>query len=118
MEDIHEKSQEASAEAVHKAKGAAQAVETAREMQLAELAEKTAQATKKSLIEGLKEVFGDSDTQDPQQMKVLVRRIPILCVSVMQMHEDIKAMKDNQTWAVRIIIGLFIAALAKIVFIH
>lgn len=108
---------EASAEAVHKAKSAQQAVEVARELQLAKAVEETAERTKKALLEGLKEVFGDSDSSNPEHMKILVRRIPILCTNVLQMHDDIKAMKDNQTWAVRIIIGLFIAAVAKLVFI-
>lgn len=108
----------ASAEAVHKTKNAQQAVEFARETQLREIAAETVKQTKDALLEGLKEVFGDfGDPKDPQQMKVLVQRIPILCTTIIQMHQDISEMKDNQKWAVRIIVGLFIAAVAKVVFI-
>lgn len=48
---------------------------------------------KKQVIEGLKEVFGESD--NPQQMKVLVRRIPIICTNIETMHDNIKEIKDN-----------------------
>lgn len=109
-------STQASAEAVHKTKNAQQAIEHARELQMQRAVEEVAQRTKKDLIAGLREVFGDSDNKDPEQMKVLVRRIPILCVTMLQMHEDIKALKDNQTWAVRIIVGLFIAAIGVMIF--
>lgn len=114
--DTHDKAQEASAEVVHKAKGVAQAVETARELQMAELAQKTATATKESLLEGLKEVFGGSDNENPQEMKVLVRRIPILCVNIANMHSDIADMKDNIRWGVRIVIGGVIAAVLALLF--
>lgn len=108
---------EASAEAVHKTKNAAQAIEIAREAQLAKAVEDTAQRTKEALLEGLKEVFGGGDSKNPQEMKVLVQRIPVLCTQIMQIHDDLSDMKDNQKWAVRIIVGLFIAALAKLVFL-
>lgn len=67
-------SEEASADAVHKAKSAAQAVEMAREAQLSELVEQTAQKTKQALLEGLKEVFGDGDEKNPAQMKIQIGR--------------------------------------------
>lgn len=118
MADELPNAEEASALAVHKAKSAQQAVEFAREMQLREIAAETVKQTKDALLEGLKEVFGDyGDTKDPQQMKVLVQRIPILCTTIIQMHQDIADMKDNQKWAVRIVVGLFVAAVAKVVFI-
>lgn len=82
--------EDASQEAVHTAKNAAQALETARQVQLAE----AVQQTKDALLAGLKEVFGDSDSTDPQQMKVLVRRVPLLCQSVEQTHKDIADLKD------------------------
>lgn len=104
------------AEAIHKAKNAAQAVEFAREVQLQKAVEETAQKTKEALLEGLREVFGESDSENPQQMKVLVRRIPILCTNVEQMHEDLKEMKDNQKWATRIVIGGVIAGVLAMLF--
>lgn len=108
---------EASAEAIHKTKGAQQAIELAREAQLAKAVEETAQRTKETLLEALKEVFGDSDTKDPEQMKVLVRRIPILCTNVEQMHTDIASIKDNITWGVRIVIGAVLLAILKVIFL-
>lgn len=117
MEDTTITAEQASAEAVHKAKNAQAAVEIAREAQLNDLVEKTAIRAKESLLEGLKEVFGDLEPKNPQQMSVLVQRIPILCTNILQMHSDIAELKDSQKWAVRIVIGLFIAAVAKMVFI-
>lgn len=104
-----------SSDAVHKAKNAQQAIEVAREIQNAKLVEDTAQETKKALIEGLKEVFGESDTANPQEMKVLVRRIPILCTNIANMHLAIEEMKDNQKWVTRAIIGGVIAAVFALI---
>lgn len=84
----------ASAEAIHSAKNAAQALETARQAQLADAVERTAIRTKESLLEGLREVFGD-DSKDPAQMKVLVQRVPLLCQNVEQTHKDIADIKDS-----------------------
>lgn len=94
--------EEASREAVHKAKSAQQAIEFAREAQMAQMVTETAQKTKDALLEGLKQVFGDtSDSDSPNQMKILVRRIPILCThfeKVQQDIGDIKLMvKDNSS---------------------
>lgn len=84
----------ASVEAIHKQKNAAQAVEMARQAQMADTVERTAIRTKETLMEGLREVFGD-DSKDPQQMKVLVQRVPILCVNVQQTHDDIAEIKES-----------------------
>lgn len=113
----HTNPEQASAEAVHKAKNAAQAIEFAREAQLAKAVEDTALRTKEALLDGLREVFGDGDEKDPDQMKILVRRIPILCASVIQMHEDIKNINGNIKWGVRIVIGAVIVAILKLVLI-
>lgn len=109
--------EQASAEAVHKAKNAAQAVEMVREAQMAKLVEDTAIRTKEALLEGLKEVFGEGDNKDPEQMKVLVRRIPILCTNVLQMHDDIADVKGDIKWGVRIVIGAAILGVLKLIFI-
>lgn len=85
----------ASAEAVHKARGAAQALEVARQAQLYDAVERTAVRTKESLLEALKEVFGDDEAKDPAQMKVLVQRVPLLCKNVEQTHEDISEIKES-----------------------
>lgn len=115
MDESRTDAELASAEAAHKAKTAAQAVEHAREVQLAQVVEETAQRTKEALLEGLKEVFGEGDGQDTDQMKVLVRRIPILCTNIEVMHTDIAAIKSNLNWVVRLVLGSVIAAILKIV---
>lgn len=100
------------AEAVHKAKNAAQAIEMAREAQAREQAEQNKQA----LVEALRVVFGDGDgARDPKEMRVLVQRIPILCTTILAMHDSIEKMESNQTWVVRLIIGGVIAAVMALV---
>jgi len=49
--------------------------------------------TKQQLLEALKEVFGEGD--NPAQMKILVRRIPIICTNIEEMHEGIKDIKEH-----------------------
>lgn len=110
--------QDTSAEAVHAAKNAAQAVEAAREAQLQQAIEDTAARTKAALLEGLREVFGESDNaRDPDQMVVLVRRIPILCTNVEQMHADIAKIQENIGWATKVVIGAVILGLLKLIFL-
>ena len=98
--------EEASAEAVHKAKNAAQAIELARQAQQAELVEQTAQKTKEALMEGLKEVFKDESGEDSN---VIVRwkRIPFLCKSVEEMHQSLEKQAINTTWLIRGMLGLY-----------
>jgi hypothetical protein len=69
--DLQAQADDATAEAVHKAKNAQAAIELARQAQLASAVEAAAQKTKDALLEGLKEVFGDSDSEDPTRMKCL-----------------------------------------------
>lgn len=97
--------EEASAEAVHKAKNAAQAIEVARAVQ-----------TKASMIEALQEVFGETEPENPKEMRILVQRIPILCSTVLQMHADIASIKDNLQWGVRIALGALITGVIAFVF--
>ena len=108
---------DASAEAVHKARGAAQAVETAREAQQRELVEHTAQKTKEALLEGLKEVFTNDNDKSPSEMKILIQRVPIICTSLIQMHDDIKSLKDTQMWVARLIVGAVVLAVLKLIFL-
>lgn len=113
-------SKQASAEAVHTAKNAAQSLETARQVQLAEAValtvSETNRQTKETLVAALKEVFGRGDSSDPEQMTLLAQKIPLVCLNIQQMHSEITELKDSQIWAVRVVVGLFIAALAKLVF--
>jgi hypothetical protein len=112
-----ENAQEASELAVHKAKSAQLAIELARQAQQNELVEKTVQKTKEALLEGLKEVFTNDAERSPQEMRVLIQRVPIICTSIMQMHDDIKDLKDSQKWAVRVILGAIILAIMKLILI-
>lgn len=77
----------------------------------------TAQQTKEVLLSGLKEIFGDSDTKDPDQMRVLVRRIPILCTNIEAMHSDIADIKSSISWAIKIVLGAVILAVLKLILI-
>jgi cell division protein FtsX len=114
--------EEATRDAVHKTKNAQAAIELAREVQIEKAVKETALQTKEALLEGLREVFGESDSDNPQQMKVLVKRIPILCTNVTEMHsalketrEDVSDMKDHIKWAVRIIVGAFLLAVLNLI---
>ena len=70
---------------------------------------------KKSLKEVIESVFSESDTKDPEYMKVLVRRIPILCTNIEAMHKNIDNINDNIKWITRLIIGTVILALLGLV---
>lgn len=74
---------------------------------------------RKEMLSVLSEVFSmDADEdRNPEHMRVLVRRIPILCTNIETMHQDISELKDNTKWAVRIILGAVILALLKLIFI-
>ncbi len=47
------------------------------------------------VTKAIENVFGNSDTKDPEQMRVLVRRIPILCSQIESMSKQIEAMHDT-----------------------
>lgn len=53
------------------------------------------QQTKDMVIEALKEVFDTTDSKTPAEMKVLVRRIPILCTSVEDIHRNIESIHNS-----------------------
>lgn len=102
---LHPEAEKASIEAVEKTKEAQEAVEHARREQIkAQNIEQT-----NMMIEALKAVFGnEGDEKDPEQMTVLVRRIPILCTNISEMHKSIDGIHDNIRWAVRIVLGAVI----------
>jgi hypothetical protein len=112
-------SEEASAIAVHKTRNAQQAIESAREIQILKAVEATSRRTKADVLEVFKEVFGESDTKDPEQMRIIMRRVPLLCLNVEMMHTDISEIKDNQKWATRAAVGalvtIFIGVVAALV---
>ncbi len=103
---------DASEEAVHKAKNAAQAIEVAREAQLARAVEQTALRTKESLLEGLKEVF---ELGEPKgEMRVLWSRIPILCVLFEEVKNDVAELKEDARYNRRLIIGGVVSILVAV----
>ena len=65
---------------------------------------------KEAVTDALKEVFTEGDTKDPE-MKILIRRIPILCTNVEAMHKSIADIQNNLTWVVRTVIGGVIIAI-------
>lgn len=82
---------EASREAVHAARDAAQAIETARAVQATVLHE----STTASLTEALREVFGE---YTEQQRFIDLKRVPLICKQIEYIHEniaEIKTMMDN-----------------------
>lgn len=107
--------QEASATAVTAAKVAAKAVEVSREAQLAEAVEKTAVQTKQALLEGLKEIFGGPNQEDPEHMQIIYSKIPVLCVRVDAIDKNIEEIKDGIKWVIRMVIGAVIVALISLV---
>lgn len=107
-------SEEASAEAVHRAKSAAQAIEVARQAQLAEVIDKTAQTTKDVLLSGLREIFGEGDNEDPTHMTVIYSKIPLLCKRVDAIDKNIQTMTNNAMWTRRIFV--FVAPFAIALF--
>jgi hypothetical protein len=59
-------------------------------------------AMTQALTMAVKEVFGESDSNNPERMKILVRRIPILCTNIEAMHETLGKLdnyiKDDANW--------------------
>ncbi len=107
---------QASQEAIHKTKNAQAAIEAAREAQIHAAIDKASERTKADLLDALKEVFGGSDTEDPNQMRILVRRIPILCTNIEAMHADIAAINDNFKWGTRLFIAAIVGGAIKLIF--
>ena len=110
-------SEDASAIAVHKAKNAQQAIEMARQLQIQEAVAKTAEETRRAVFEGLHQIFGEPDGKDPEQMRVIHQKIPILCIRMDAIDNNIKNIQDNLTWTVRLIIGAVLLAILKLIFI-
>lgn len=77
----------AALEAIHAAKNAAQAVETARALQLVAMNENTT----KSLVEALRQVFGE---YTEQQRFIDTKRIPLICKQIEDIHSNIADIKQ------------------------
>ncbi len=90
------------------------AAETARAL-VENTARLTDQRVENALTNALGKVFGSSDSKDPEQMKILVRRIPILCTQVENIHDSLADIKDNIKWATRVVIGAVILSVLGLV---
>lgn len=108
MDEITPEVQEASQEAVKTATVHADAVETARQAQIDAAVSKTAQETKSAILESLKEIFTDADPENPEHMKIIYSKIPILCVRVDAIDRNIVTINENIKWAARAAIGAVI----------
>lgn len=109
MDDHTTNTKDASREAVHATRNAQAAVEAARMAQVEEIGEKTTEA----LTKALKDVFGEGVSSG---RFIDVTRIPLICQSIITMHSDIEAIKDNIKWAVRVMIGAVIAGFVALIF--
>lgn len=96
---------DATIEAIHAAKNAAQAVENARALQLQEAVEKTSARTKADVLDALKQIFQGPDEKDPEHMSIIYQKIPVLCVRVDAIDKNIEELKDSNKWAIRFILG-------------
>lgn len=105
---------EASKLAVDKATEAAQAVEISRAKQMSSFIEEADDRTVKNLSKALEDVFGENTNTG---RFIDVKRIPLICAQITQIHTDISGIQDNLRWAVKIILGAVILALLKLVFI-
>lgn len=105
---------EASKEAIIKAKDAAEAIEISRTQQMQDMLDKSDARNVSTLSTVLKEVFGEfTDTG----RFIDVKRIPLICSQIAQIHTDIGGIQDNIKWAVRIVVGGVLLALLKLIFI-
>lgn len=78
---------EAALEAIHAAKNAAQAIETARALQVAAMNENTT----KSLVDALRAVFGENE--DSKRF-IDISKIPLICKSIVDIHDTLTEIKD------------------------
>ncbi len=108
----------ASRQAIHKAKNAQQAVETAREIQLREAVAQTAVETKKAVLEGLQQIFQGPDEDNPEHMRIIYQKIPVLCIRVDAIDKNIENINDNIKWIVRIVLGAVVMAILGLILLH
>jgi hypothetical protein len=66
-----------------------------------------------ALAHALREVFGEGVEM---QRFVDVTRIPLICKSIVNLENDVKSIKDNITWGVRIVLGAVILGILTLLF--
>lgn len=95
---------EASADAVHQAKNAQQAVEVAREAQMVS-----------AVAVAVKQAFNIDDEEGRQKRFVDVSRVPLICQAIVGIDQRLKAIEANLTWGIRLVVGAVILALIYVV---
>lgn len=124
----------ASEEAIKAATAHAEAIETARKNQLEASVIASRQETKDIFVHAMREVLS---TGEEGTKTLLLQKIPLLCTDMLTMksslaamektqaaalinqttaRQDITAIKDNLTWAVRIVLGGVILAVLALLF--
>ncbi len=110
---MNENTTDASKEAINKAKEAAEAVENSRAEQMSTFISKADDRTVKNLSQALSDVFGENSSAG---RFIDVKRIPLICAQITQIHTDISGIQDNLKWAVRVVIGAVILGLLTLLF--
>lgn len=106
-------------ESTERSKNASSIADIARSVEHDQIAEKAAEKAKAAVMEAIQEVFGYSDkSADSPEMTVLIRRIPLICQDVKQIHADIADIKGNTKWVVRLIIGAVVIGVLGLVIPH
>lgn len=69
--------------------------------------------------EEFKKILEDYFNQGVDKKKFInTDRIPLICQDISNIHSDIRDIKDNQTWLVRLIIGAIVLALLGLVLVN
>lgn len=105
-----------SKEAIHAAKNAAQAVELAREEQLVSAMRFNDERTVKLFVDAIHSVFGPVNA-DQDQMRILIPKIPLLCLTVQNQGKMMTEIKDDLKWATRLILGAVILAALGVILV-
>lgn len=92
LDDVMYAAEAASKEAVHKARGAQQAVEIARAAQIELAINTSSKRTEDALVFALRKVFGENEKSG---RFIDVSQIPLICKSIVDMHEKITEMKQD-----------------------
>ena len=79
-----------------------------------DLATKTQQETTQSLIEALRQVFGE---HEESKRFIDITKIPLICQSIVSMDKRIEKIDDNLKWIVRLIIGSVILAVLGLILV-
>jgi len=111
-----EEAKKTAAEIIHNASTLAKEVVSQAETVAAALAKSTLSSEEritKSLADALREVF---DANIDSGRFVDVKRIPLICASIVSQANDIKSIKEDLKWAVRIVIGAVLLGLLALLF--